>query len=107
VALSHKGTGRRGWSSSPPCWPRTAAEATSRDPGQLRLHPHRIEVLPAQETYANVVATMTDERFARVLARDATIVQTTEAPGKDFAERKGILDRAARSLQFAGPAREP
>ena len=104
-----------------------------------------IEVLPAQESYANVVATMTDERFARVLARSETtiagraavrveaeatgeglldagtrtyayvvdrdgqafIVQTTEARGTDFAARKRILDRAAESVQFAGPTGEP
>jgi hypothetical protein len=100
-----------------------------------------IEVLPAQESYANVVAGLTDERFARVLARSETtiagrdavrieaeatgeglldagtrtyayvidrggralIVQTTEAAGTDFGERKRVLDRAARSLRFAGP----
>jgi hypothetical protein len=115
------------------------------EPRRFRIPPNSdftgtaLEVQPTQQSYAGVVRTLTDRRFARVVfranvavpagrgirletvatgagllgrgtrtyayvinrpRRPAFIVQTTRAPGSDWAARKRILDRAVRSLRF-------
>ena len=56
-----------------------------------------IEVQPAQETFANIVATMTDGRFARVLARTDERVSGRAAAVVEYeATGEGLEDAGTR-----------